>query len=125
MSAPAFTPGPWQEMPTEASVDDNYRYCEEGEEQPMNTWVGVGNPGLTDGIVAIAVFDGDHQDPEFNANIALIAAAPDLYAQGEQSATTLEEAANVLEGKGLPSFASICREQASRQRAALAKARGE
>lgn len=64
-------------MPTDASIDDNYD-TEQG--QRINLWVGVGNPKVRNGIVAIGIDYANHSDsPRLDANMALIAAAPDLY----------------------------------------------
>lgn len=62
---------------------------------------------------------------ECQHNPDLIAAAPELVEEGEQTATTLEEAANVLAGNGFPGLADICLKQVEKQRAALRKAHGE
>ena len=43
----------------------------------------------------------------------------------ESSALLIEEAANILEGNGMKAFAAVMREYAERNRAAIAKAKGE
>lgn len=90
------TPGPYRNMATNANIDDD-----EGE-QRINTWVGIGNPEMTDGMVAIAVFDGRHDDPEFDANVALLTASFDLLNDGSLVADFLDLALNCwVEGRDL------------------------
>lgn len=75
------TEGPWTTIATDASIDDNFQWADDdgaGHVQRINTWVGIGNPELTEGMVAIAVFNGVYDDPEYDANVALLCAAPDL-----------------------------------------------
>jgi hypothetical protein len=67
------TPGPWQEMPADFSIDPF-----ESDGQKVTASVGIGNPELNDDVVAIAVWDGHYQDPEFDANVRVLTAAPDL-----------------------------------------------
>jgi hypothetical protein len=93
-----WTAGPWS---FRQIGDDGLGYIEADDRDIMHA-------GVTDRSAAENV-----------ANAHLIAAAPALYARGLQSAVTLEEAANVLEDKGLPAFAKLCREQVARQREAL------
>lgn len=62
------------------------------------------------------------QCDERDANARLIAAAPELLEAVSMGAIALDEAANTLDGCGLMGTAQIMREQASRNRAAIARA---
>lgn len=68
--------------------------------------------------------NGDPSPDDAAANARLIAAAPDLYRECKQGALTLDEAANVFEGNGLPGMASLLRIQAQVQRDVLKQALG-
>jgi hypothetical protein len=106
-------------MPTDASVDDNATFCDDNSVQRMNTWCGIGNPDLTNPIVAIAVFDCRHDDPEFDANINLIAAAPELY---EALSDIMENPLFQTAIGGSPNMVERLMDSAN---AALRKARGQ
>jgi hypothetical protein len=109
MGEASFTPGPWAVSPFRAQVICD-RFGKDGDFLP----------------VAQMLWPTDERtEAETYANGRLMAAAPDLYHRGHQSAITLEEAANVLEGKGLPAFATLCRQAAARQMEAIEKANGE
>lgn len=103
-----FTSGPWQVI-----RDANH----------------VGNRRVVSfhpSAVAKVYADEQREDDEKAiANAALISAAPDLAEATEGAASALTEAANVLEARGLPSFASIIRAQAAKCNAALSKALGD
>jgi hypothetical protein len=110
MTEPRFTPGPW--------------FIE--SDPPCNDhWY----PGLTIGSEPEGTRICDLtplRDKSGNAaNVRLIAAAPDLYAQLEDARVTLGEAAKILAGSR-PSFANnIVNQCGIRCGDVLAKARGE
>lgn len=66
--------------------------------------------------------DGDVRQHEANAR--LIAAAPDLHAEGKNAAEALAEAAIHLEAAGLDLHAQECRRHAANLWTAIAKAEG-
>ena len=123
MSEAKFTPGPWK-------VSEAYLQN------------GLCN---NDGCIAVLKGDDDYahicavsmQSPaprrgayksvcaERDANAHLIAAGPELYEEGGQSAATLRMAASFLRDHGQTSIAQMAEEQAAKQDAALRKARGE
>lgn len=105
----SFTPGPWKWW-----TSNSWRRLKRDDRDAENV------------LEPTVCRSDNHPDLIVNeANMALIAAAPDLYIEGEQSAETLEEMGKIFRGKGFPGCGDICDLQAKQQRAALAKARGE
>ncbi len=93
MGAPNTTPGPWAH----------------GHAGNTRLWVG---PAYDKQVVALVPWDDDSARPEARANVTLLAAAPDLYAQ--------REFAVKLRG-GFPAMSGTAQVEA--MRAALARAR--
>lgn len=134
MTKAQHTPGPWK-----ACKDGDCRCGQiwsKTADQPVAT-VEIGQwgdawPALRfsgDGTVVEAYTArsdyGEVSLEEAKANANLIAAAPELLTECEASAIALDEAANLLAGLDLNGCAKIMREQATRSRAASAKARGQ
>lgn len=116
-----WTPGPWfAHGPINANRRDHgvvagRPYDPSVGAQRRIAWVGNASQiARSEGI-----------ESELEANARQIAAAPQLYAEGEQSAITLDEAANLLHGVGLHGSASLMAIQAAKQRAALALANSD
>jgi hypothetical protein len=108
-------------VPSDASIDDNVGFTDDSTGQRISTWCGIGNPDVNDSVVAFAVFCGEHDDPEFEANIKLIASAPELYEALERVLAEF-----VDPQQGLDQFSSaIVRKSVERAQAALAKALGQ
>ncbi len=104
----AFTPGPWAAFRRESGKVAGYY---------IDTALGVdsdNNYVIADNIV------GRHAE----ANAHLIAAAPELYEDGDDAARGLDETADAIENV-FPIYAEGMRAMAQRLRANRAKARGE
>ncbi len=107
------TPGPWY-------IDGGFVYSARNREavkaaKAKDRNCGYGNIPITKVIADLA---GEHQ-----ANARLIAAAPELYADGEHCAMVLREMANILRGHNLAGCGDICDAAALKLENTLAKAR--
>lgn len=119
------TPGPWSII----TEDHDISISGEGwfEDQHVNGWIIVGNP--SDPSFAVAVLDMGFQnswdvDGHWDANAALVAAAPDLLA----ALTAIDAMWSECDGERVnPTQARSpkVREVWEAARAAIAKARGE
>lgn len=113
MSGAQHTPGPWAEAKTADWMVEN-------DEHNWISWCGIGDQRGE--IIALPVWSGRHDDPEFSANISLIAAAPELLAEAEADLQAWE---SVLEfGLIAPSHTDTIRARIERLRTVIFKAKG-
>lgn len=104
MSKAKFTPGPWK---------SSGLYIEEKNGEFSGDW-----------IAKISEFTDDYRQ-EQEANVNLIATAPDLYYALSGCADMLSEVAKQLRQRGDIGHATLCLMHAGKAKAALRKARGE